>query len=132
MRETYWYLHRWRPDNVCFSKWFCHKDKAEKPKCSWNSQCNPQGSPCLQNSACFYENKLAIAIRVVNFVKASSTNTKLFAKLCKEMDSAYETLLFHKSVCWLSKGNMLACVYDKRKELRLFHESHRKEDLLMS
>ena len=48
------------------------------------------------------------------------------------MDSAYETLLFHKSVRWLSKGNMLACVYDIRKELRLFHESHRKEDLLMS
>ena len=122
MGETYWYLHRWRPDNALFSKWFSHKDKAEKPECSWNSLCNPQGSLCLQNSACFH----------VNFVKASSTNTKLFAKLCKEIDSAYETLLFHKSVRWLSKGNMLACIYDMREELRLFYKSHRKEDLLMS
>ena len=29
--------------------------KAEKPECSWKSLCNPQGSPCLQNTACFNE-----------------------------------------------------------------------------
>ena len=78
------------------------------------------------------KDKLEIAIRVVNFVKASATNTRLFAKLCKEMDSAYKILLFHTSVCWLSKGNMLAHVYDMREKVRLFLESHGKEDLLMS
>ena len=40
------------------------------------------------------KDKLAIIIRVVNFVKTSAVNTRLFAKLCKGMDSNHETLLF--------------------------------------
>ena len=72
------------------------------------------------------KDKLAIAIGVVNFVKASATNTRLFNHLCKEMYSAYETLLIHTAVCWLSKGNMLGRVYDMREEVRRFLESHRK------
>ena len=78
------------------------------------------------------KDKLAIAIRVVNFVKASVTNTRLFNHLCKEMDSTYETLLFHTTVRWLSKGNMLGSVYDMREEVRRFLESHRKQGLLLS
>ena len=77
------------------------------------------------------KDKLAIAIRVVNFVKASATNTKVFNYLCKEMDSAYETLLFHTAVRWLSKGNMLGRVYEMSKEVRRFLESRRKQDLLL-
>ena len=66
------------------------------------------------------KDKLAIAIRVVNFIKASATNTRLFNHLCKEMDSTYKTLLFYTSVRWLSKGNMLARVYDMREEVNDF------------
>ena len=77
------------------------------------------------------KDKLAIAIRVVNFIKASATNARLFNHLCKEIDSTYETL-FHPSLCWLSKGNMLARVYDMREEVRRFLESHGKQDLLLS
>ena len=47
------------------------------------------------------------------------------------MDSAYETFLFHTSVRWLLKGNMLARVYDMREEVRLFLNLM-EEDLLMS
>ena len=78
------------------------------------------------------KDKLAIAIRVVNFIKASATNTRLFNYVCKEMDSTYETLLFHKSVRWLSKGHMLARVYDMKEEVKRFLESHGKQDLLLS
>ena len=42
--------------------------------------------------------KLAIAIRVVNFVKTSSVKPRLFATLCKDMDGDHETLLFHSAV----------------------------------
>ena len=66
------------------------------------------------------KDKLAIAIRVVNFVKAIDTNTRLFNHLSKEMDSTYETLLFLTAVRWLSKGNMLGRVYDMREEVRRF------------
>ena len=69
------------------------------------------------------KDKLAIAFRVVNFVKASATNTRLLNQLCQEMDSACETLLFHTAVRWLSKGNI---------DLRRFLESHWKQDLLLS
>ena len=48
------------------------------------------------------------------------------------MDSTYETLLFHTSVRWLSKGNMLARVYDMREEVKRFLESHGKQDHLLS
>ena len=48
------------------------------------------------------------------------------------MDSAYETLLFHTTVRWLSKGIMLGRVYDMREEVRRFLESHWKQDLLLS
>ena len=78
------------------------------------------------------KDKLAIAIRVVNFIQASATNTRLFNHLRKEMDSTYETLLLHTSIRWLSKGNMLARVYDMREEVKRFLESHGKQDLLLS
>ena len=73
---------------------------------------------------------LAITIRVVNYVKASALNSRLFTMLCKEMDSNHEMLLFHTSVRWLSKGNMLARVYEMREEVKVFLEDQRKQDLL--
>ena len=53
------------------------------------------------------KDKLATIIQAVNFVKASAVNTKLFTKLGKDMDSNHDTLLFHTSVQWLSKANLL-------------------------
>ena len=44
------------------------------------------------------KDQLAIAKRVVNFVKANAANIKLFAKLCKGMDCTHETLLFRTFV----------------------------------
>ena len=38
--------------------------------------------------------KLAIAIRVVNFVKTNSVKSSLFTALCKDMDADHETLFF--------------------------------------
>ena len=41
---------------------------------------------------------LAIAIRVVNFVKTSSVKSSFFKALCKDMDADPETLFFHAPV----------------------------------
>ena len=50
---------------------------------------------------------LDTAIRLVNFVKASALNCRLFRRLCQDLESNYERLVFHIAVRWLSKGNML-------------------------
>ena len=63
------------------------------------------------------KNKLAII--TVNFIKASAVNSRLFAKLCKDMNSHDEILLFHTNVRWLSKGNMLARVNDLKDEVSI-------------
>ena len=76
--------------------------------------------------------KLATTIRVVNFVKKSPVKSRLFAILCKDMDADHETLLFHTAVRWLSKGNMLARVYELRKEVELFLKGQGNKDLLCS
>ena len=44
------------------------------------------------------KDKLATIIRAVNYVKASVVNTKLFTKLCKDIDFNHETLVFNTSV----------------------------------
>ena len=44
------------------------------------------------------KNKLAIIIRIVNFIKASAVNSRSFAKLCKDINSNHINLLFHTNV----------------------------------
>jgi len=57
---------------------------------------------------------------VVNIIKSSALNTRLFKKMCTELDSDHETLLFHTEVRWLSKGNMLGRLCELRAEVEIF------------
>ena len=75
--------------------------------------------------------KPAIIIRIVNFIKSSAVNSRLFSQLCKHIDSNHENLLFHTNVRWLSKDNMLACVYGLKDKVSIFLESQGKQDLLL-
>ena len=74
--------------------------------------------------------KLATAIPVVNFVKTGSVKSRLFTDLCKGIDADHETLLFHMAVRWLSKGNMLARVYELKTEVKLFLEAQGNQNHL--
>ena len=58
--------------------------------------------------------------KLVNFVKSKALNTRIFKKLCVELDSEYDTLLFHTEVRWLSKGNMLKRLYELKEEMKIF------------
>ncbi|XP_039175589.1 SCAN domain-containing protein 3-like [Crotalus tigris] len=58
-------------------------------------------------------------INCVNFVKASSLNTRLFSQLCNELD-APNNALFHTEVRWLSKGKVLKRVFELCDELKMF------------
>ena len=62
---------------------------------------------------------LSFVIKVVNYVKSSALNIRIFSKLCKYMDADHTKLLYHTHVRWLSKGNMLSCVFELRDEVRL-------------
>ena len=71
-----------------------------------------------------------IAIKVVNFIKKSALNTRLFKQLCSDMNSEHETLLFHTEVRWLSKGNMLSRLYELREEVQIFLTNKENKELL--
>lgn len=54
---------------------------------------------------------LNIIIKIMNHINHSALHTRLFAKLCQDLGTGHETL-FHTNVHWLSKGNMLECLYE--------------------
>ncbi|XP_067943022.1 zinc finger BED domain-containing protein 5-like [Watersipora subatra] len=75
---------------------------------------------------------LSSVIKVVNFVKGSALQTRLFHKLCKDMDAVHSSLLFYTKVRWLSKGNMLLNFFNLRAEVNEFLKTHNKPKLLAS
>ena len=74
---------------------------------------------------------LKLVIKVVNFVKSSALNTRLFEALCYELNSDQQTLLYHTEVRWLSKGNVLARLFNLKSEVEIFLMSSNEEDLYM-
>ncbi|XP_056095124.1 zinc finger BED domain-containing protein 5-like [Rhinichthys klamathensis goyatoka] len=60
------------------------------------------------------------AVKTVNFIKARPLNSRLFSVLCDEMGSEHRQLLLHTEVRWLSRGKVLARLYELRDEVRLF------------
>ena len=73
---------------------------------------------------------LAIVIKVVNYIKSGASNTRLFRQICEGMDATHQCLLFHTQVRWLSKGNMLARVFELKEEVDTFLKMKCKTDLL--
>ncbi|XP_064470067.1 zinc finger BED domain-containing protein 5-like [Ornithodoros turicata] len=63
---------------------------------------------------------LAQAVKIVNFIKARPLNSRLFAGMCDEMGSEHKHLLLHTKVRWLSRGKVLARLYELRDEAQIF------------
>ena len=72
---------------------------------------------------------LDTVIRLVNFVKASALNCRLFRRLCQDLESDYERLVFHTAVRWLSKGDMLNRLVHLLPEDTQFLQERNKDDL---
>ena len=59
-------------------------------------------------------------IKIVNFIKTSALNTRLFARLCQDVGSDHQCLLFRTEIRWLSRGNLTRRVFELRHELLTF------------
>ncbi|XP_061481490.1 ribosomal RNA processing protein 36 homolog isoform X2 [Rhineura floridana] len=68
-------------------------------------------------------------IKIVNYVKSSALNFRLFKQLCTEMDSEHTNLLYYSKVCWLSKGNVVTRVFELQEELQSFLQMQEKHKL---
>ena len=67
-----------------------------------------------------FQDMMKSVVSVVNFVKTSASNSRLFSKLCSELDASNNVLLFHTDVRWLSRSKVLTRVFDLRDELKAF------------
>ena len=70
---------------------------------------------------------LNLVIKLINFVKGSTSNSHLFKELCRDMNTNLESLLFYCAVQWLSKVNVVCWVFKLWKELKEFLQLQRKD-----
>ena len=63
-----------------------------------------------------FQDIMKSVVSVVNFVKTSASNSRLFSKLCSELDASNNVLLFHTDVRCLSRSKALTRVFDLRDE----------------
>ncbi|XP_003369152.1 zinc finger protein, partial [Trichinella spiralis] len=75
---------------------------------------------------------LNFSVEVVNYVKSSALNTRLFASLCESLNADHMALLYHTEVCWLSKGNMLGRIYELREAVAEFLEQRGRRTLSLA
>ena len=61
-----------------------------------------------------------VVVKSVNFIKNSALNTRLFRKLCEDLNSEHKQLLYYTKVRWLSRGNLVARVFELRDEIKIF------------
>jgi len=50
---------------------------------------------------------LSESVKIINFIKSSALNSRLFYKLCDENEQNFKSLLLHSEVRWLSRGKCL-------------------------
>ena len=99
-----------------------------------------QGTHCMIHKAALVSKTISkrlhehmsVVIKVVNYVKSSALNTRLFSKLCKDIDADHTALLYHTQVRWLSKENILSRIFELREEVKLFLVAKQKHDLLLA
>ena len=67
------------------------------------------------------------AVEIVDCDKATATNSRLFAALCEEVGADYISLLMHTEVRWLSRGLMLARLFNLMEKLCAFLSEKKPE-----
>ncbi|XP_043923363.1 zinc finger BED domain-containing protein 5-like [Protopterus annectens] len=94
------------------------------PNISWSHCCIHRQSLACKNFPGELKLVLDEAVKVVNFIKSKSTNSRIFKALCEEMMSPHSTVLLHTEVRWLSRGKVLTQLFELRHEVQVFFEDH--------
>ena len=58
-------------------------------------------------------------VKIINFVKASALNTRLFKQLCENLGSEHTNLLYYIEARWLSHGNATKRLFKMKNEMLL-------------
>ena len=58
-------------------------------------------------------------VGVVNCIKSSAVNSRLFEQLCVDHGSQFQHLLFYSNVRWLSRGKLLRRLIDLRTQVKV-------------
>ena len=67
---------------------------------------------------------LNCSIKVINFIKSRSLNSRLFCLLCKKMEAKHTQLLLHTEVHWLSRERILNRLFKLRTKVGMFCKEH--------
>ncbi len=69
---------------------------------------------------------LDITVNMVNFIKQRPLKSRLFARLCENMQKDHVTLLLHTEARWISRGKVLTRIFELRQELLLSFKDNNK------
>ena len=69
--------------------------------------------------ACRLQDVSHVTIKIVNFLKNSVLHSRLFRKLCKDMESEHINLRYYTKVRWLSKGDVVSRVFELCNKLKI-------------
>ena len=68
-------------------------------------------------------------VEIVNFIKTRPLKSRLFEKICVDMDSQHIRSILHTKARWLSRGKVRCRVYELHKELHAFFKTEKHERL---
>ncbi|XP_043927880.1 zinc finger BED domain-containing protein 5-like [Protopterus annectens] len=94
------------------------------PNISWSHCCIHRQSLACKNLSGELKHVLDEAVKVVNFIKSKSTNSRIFKALHEEMMSPHSTLLLHTDVRCFSHGKVLTWLFELRYVVHVFFEDH--------
>lgn len=77
-------------------------------------------------------NVLSLVVKMINHVKHSPLNSRLFKLICDDIGANHSVLLFHSNVRWLSRGNVTKRVYELRRELLEFFQHSNKQEVFVT
>jgi hypothetical protein len=66
--------------------------------------------------------------KMVKFIKQRLVHSRVFKKLCENMDKQHMNLLLHTEIWWISRGRVLNRVFELRGELQVYFQENSRPD----